>query len=393
MTGRHPLQIFVLIDGLGWQILEGREFLSDLLPYRAPLRTVLGYSSGAIPTILTGKSPAEHGHWNLVYHDPEGSPFRWLRHLEFLPNAALDNRVTRKLLKEIGRRVLGLGPLFECCVTPRLLSRFNWVEKRNIYDLRGIAGAPSIFDQLALSRVPFRVYSYHHYTDAEILRKAAQDVAAREADFLFLYLSQLDGYLHSHVHDDDLVTQRVAWYASGLRRLFQETRHIDAEACFTIISDHGMTPVRHHYDLAAEIESLKFSMPADYMAVYDSTMARFWFSHSDVGQEITEHLCGLPCGRMLPDNELQELGILFPDRRFGQLIFLLNPSWLVARSGFNGSAWRPAGMHGYHPDDPHSDAVFLSSHQPPLLVHTIADAYVCMQHAAALPVHSWLGPQ
>ncbi len=71
--------IFVLIDALGWQYLEGREFLNDVLAYRAPLQTVLGFSSGAIPTILTGAPPAVTGHWNLFYYDPAGSPFLWLR--------------------------------------------------------------------------------------------------------------------------------------------------------------------------------------------------------------------------------------------------------------------------------------------------------------------------
>ena len=141
---KRRLSISVLIDALGWRFLEGREFLSDMLPFRKPLRTVLGFSSGAIPTILTGLPPAQNGHWNLYYYDPKGSPSRWLRHFGFLPSRMLDNRVTRKLLKEMGRRMLGLGPLFECCVSPRLLHLFNWVEKRNIYDRGGISGADSI---------------------------------------------------------------------------------------------------------------------------------------------------------------------------------------------------------------------------------------------------------
>ena len=90
MKRDSQIHLFVLIDALGWQFLKGHEFLSDMLPYRAPLRTVLGFSSGAIPTILTGLPPAQNGHWNLFYYDPEGSPFRWLRHLRFVPDRLLD---------------------------------------------------------------------------------------------------------------------------------------------------------------------------------------------------------------------------------------------------------------------------------------------------------------
>src|SRR4029077_11133754 len=113
--------VFVLIDALGWKYVEGGDFLTDLLPIRKPLRTVLGFSSGAIPTILTGVPPAQNGHWNLFYLDPHRSPFRWLRFLTFLPDWLVDNRIVRKLLKELGRRVLGLGGSFECCVSPKLL--------------------------------------------------------------------------------------------------------------------------------------------------------------------------------------------------------------------------------------------------------------------------------
>lgn len=373
-----PLQVVVLIDGLGWQLLQGREFLSNLLPYRTPLRTVLGYSSGAIPTILTGRPPAEHGHWNLLYRDMEGSPFRWLRHLDFLPDRVLDHRLGRKILKELGRHVLGLGPLFECCVAPGLLSWFNWVEKRNIYGPGSIASAPSIFDELTDARVPHRVYSYHQWTDTEILEKARADIARREASFFFLYLSQLDAYLHAHVKNGALVTKRLAWYADGLEAVFRAALRLEACARLTIVSDHGMAPVRRHYDLVGRVEALGLSMPADYLAVYDSTMARFWFAHDQGRRAITECLQAVPCGRVVPDDELARLGILFPDRRYGELVFLLDPGLLFARSDFNGRGWEPAGMHGYHPDDPDSDAIFLANYQPPNPLQTIADVHECM---------------
>lgn len=195
MKSQPPLRIVVLIDALGWRYVEGRPFLNDVLPHRQPLRTVLGFSSGAIPAILTGVSPSVNGHWNLFYYDPQGSPFKWLRYLQFLPDAVLDHRITRKVMKELGRRVLGMGPLFECCVSPRLLANFNWVEKRNIYDRGGISGAPSIFDQMAEEDVPYRVYSYHHSTDVEILRQAEQDIRNKDAQFYFLYLSEMDMFL------------------------------------------------------------------------------------------------------------------------------------------------------------------------------------------------------
>ena len=69
-TGQQKhVSVFVLIDALGWKYVEGRNFLVDVLTYRQPLRTVLGFSSGAIPAMLTGVPPAVNGHWNLCKYE------------------------------------------------------------------------------------------------------------------------------------------------------------------------------------------------------------------------------------------------------------------------------------------------------------------------------------
>jgi predicted AlkP superfamily pyrophosphatase or phosphodiesterase len=384
MTRGRRLEVFVLIDALGWHYAQGLDFLADRLPYRGPLRTVLGYSSAAIPTLLTGKPPAEHGHWNLFYYDPEGSPFRWLRHFRVLPDTLLDNRLGRKALKELGRRALGLGPLFECCVRPRLLPWFNYVEQRNIYEPGGIAGAPSIFDRLAQAGVASRVYTYHRFTDAEGLRQARRDIAAGAADFYFVYLSELDAFLHLRCQDTVQVASRVAWYATTLRDLHDTAVRRDPTAGFTVLSDHGMTPVQHQHDLARHIEALGLRLPEDYLVVYDSTMARFWFFTDRARRRISDRLGQAYCGRILPEPELEALGLGFPDRRYGDLVFLLHPGWLLANSDFHGRGWQPAGMHGYHPDDPYSDAVFLSNRDPGVPLRTLADAHTFMLAAAGL---------
>jgi len=379
---QRRVHIFVLIDALGWRIIEGKDFLSDLLPYRKPLRTVLGYSSGAIPSLLSGLTPAQTGHWNLYYFDPKGSPFRWLRHLQFLPDTLLDNRLSRKILKELGRRVLGLGPLFECGVSPRVLPLFNWVEKRNIYAPGGISNARSIFDRLEEHGIRYRVYSYHDRSDKEILAQARLDLQSGGADFFFLYLSELDGFLHSHCGETEKIDHQLKWYGKELRDLFCLAQQVDPMFDFTILSDHGMTPVENHYDLVRDVGTLGLQMPRDYLAVYDSTMARFWFFKDEARRSIVELLNSVTCGRILSSEELQELGIYFPDHRYGETIFLVNPGWLLANSDF-GHGWSPAGMHGYHPDDAHSDAIFLSNQPPAATVRTITDVFQCMEAAWA----------
>jgi hypothetical protein len=378
MKNGQNLSIFVLVDALGWKYIEGRNFLNDILTYRQPMTTVLGFSSGAIPAMLTGVPPAVNGHWNLFYYDPQHSPFRWVHHLRFLPEPILDSRLSRKLLKEIGRRLLGLGPLFECCVSPQLLPYFNWVERKNIFDRGGIAGAPSIFDRMAADSIPFRVYTYHHFTDAEILRQAEEDIRGGAASFYFLYLSEMDRFLHMNCTQPDQIEQRLRWYDRGLRKVFQAARQVDSTATLTIVSDHGMTPVSQYYNLLKEIERLEFCMPDDYLAVYDSTMARYWFFDERARRGIVNILQNLPCGRVLSETELQRLGVFFSDRRYGEVVFLLDPGWLFSKSDFSGVSWKPSGMHGYHPSDPYSDAVYLSNRKPDVPLQSVQDTYTCM---------------
>lgn len=378
----RSIQIVVLIDALGWSYIEGRRFLDDELPHRRPLRTVLGFSSGAIPTILTGVPPEQNGHWNLFYYDPQGSPFRFMRWFGWLPDRMLDNRYSRKIVQQLGRRVLGMGPLFECCVSPRLLPYFNWVEKKNIYDRGGIVGADSIFDELTAAGVPYRVYSYHHFTDEQALQQATKDVVESDARFFFIYLSEMDAFLHMHCTESQPVTERLDWYATRLRELFAAARRVDAHAAISVLSDHGMAPVTRKYDLVGDIERLGLRMPDDFLVVFDSTMARFWFFNEQARQRVSECLSANPCGRVVGDDELRDLGVFFPDRRFGELVFLLNAGWLLARSDFNGGAWNPSGMHGYHPDDDHSHGIFLTNYRPFVDVRSVADVHACMLQAS-----------
>jgi predicted AlkP superfamily pyrophosphatase or phosphodiesterase len=194
-------------------------------------------------------------------------------------------------------------------------------------------------------------------------------------------LCEIDSLLHSHILDQSKVADRLDHYAEHVRSIFRDAQKIDPNASLTLFSDHGMTPVIDRFDLVGAIEELGFGMPKDYLAVYDSTMARFWFFNPETRRKISERLAELHCGRILSEVELRELGVFFPDQRYGEIVFLLHPGWLISRSDFNGKGWNPIGMHGYHPDDAFSDGVFLSSEKPPTQIRSVADIYQCLRQA------------
>lgn len=369
----HPPSVFVLIDALGWEILRDRPFLDDLLTDRQRVETILGYSSGAIPTLLTGQRPAQHGHWNLFYRSPETSPFRWTRPLMALPRGLREGRVVRRLVKEVSKRVSGYSGYFAIYNLPLDRVRyFDLCETSDIYQPGGLAPARSIFDVLGEGGVAYECFNYHRHTDAQIVDLAPVRIAQSPARVFFLYLSGFDAFLHRSVSDPRAVTERLAWYERALRRVYEAARARWGAFRMAVFSDHGMTPIRETRDLASRVESLGLDVPRDYLPVYDSTMARFWIESERARIRLTELLGGLSWGRLLPPGEVDELGLRFADRRYGDLIYVMKPGLLITPSDMG--RIRFDGMHGFHPrEDPNAHAVFLSNQPSASPIHHIAD--------------------
>ena len=354
-----PLSIYVLVDALGWEVLRNRPFLDDLWAERRWLVTILGYSSGAIPTLLTGQTPSQHGHWNLIYRDPARSPFGWTRPLGRLPRPLVENRVSRRVLKSAARRLSGYSGYFSLYDYPVAhLPQFDLTEKRDIYTPGGL-DAPSIFDDMRAAGIPYECYTYHTHTDAEILALAPGRAAATGARVLFLYLSGLDHHLHFHVHEADSVSRMVAWYEAGLRRVWEAATRARTDVRMFVFSDHGMTPIRWTHDLRRDVEATGLRALHDYLPAYDSTMARFWVETDRARETLTALLENHPCGTLMSERELQRLGVSFDDGRYYHLLFLMKPGVLLSPSDM-GSV-RFAGMHGYHPSEPTADAVLLAT--------------------------------
>lgn len=364
------ITIAVLVDALGWEFISKGGFLDDLAPFRTPLRTVLGYSSAAIPSILTGLEVDGHGMWNLLYYSQTSSPFRWTSLLSVLPERMRENRYSRYFVKKVSKKISGYTGYFSCYGIPvKYLRYYDICEKKDIYGPSGIPGSATIFDELGRRRVPHSVYSYHEYTDAAMFGAAAADIKGGKSSFYFLYLSELDAFLHNNRHLDDEIRRKLDWYESSLRELVNSASSRGVE--LHVFSDHGMALVTGSYDLIAEIEKLGFKHSRDYLAIYDSTMARFWFFNDRCGKAVRDLLSGVKAGKLLTDDELRAERIKFADNRYGETIFLMNPGIVISPSYMGKKPMK--GMHGFHPTHHSSTAMYISSKTPVNRPQSITD--------------------
>jgi hypothetical protein len=375
------LYLNVFIDALGWPVAEGNAFLPELGAVRQPVRTVLGYSSGAVPTILTGLLPRQHGQWSFFYYAPRTSPFGFLRPLALLPHVLAANHRVRVPLSRQVKRLLGYTGYFSLYAFPfARLGDFDYCEKRDLFAPGGMPGVPTVFDALRPAGIAFHLSDWRASEDANLAaaRAAVADPALRTT---FVYLPALDGAMHLGGHA--AAPTRLERYAREIRTLQAEARRHHRRVVTRLFSDHGMAHVRRTADLKRVVEGDGLAYGRDFAVTYDSTMARFWWLREGVAEAMRERLEKLGVGRFLTREERHDLGIDFPGDRYGEDFFLCDPGVLVVPSDLG---LKPiAGMHGYHPDDVDSDGVLLSDEALPVRVQRIDDLNTLMRADVGLP--------
>lgn len=374
---KSVLPLFVFVDACGWEIVQRYPFLRRVAPERKRLRSVFGYSSACVPSILSGRWPDEHRNWCYFVYDPEHSPFKSLRPLHWLPEVITSRRLFRRWLSRFVKRQLGFRGYFDLYNIPfKYISLYDFTEKKSPLQPRGMNRGPNIFDFLEHRKIAYHVSAPER---SEIANRDAviRDIQAEKIDFAFLYWPGLDGLLHTVGNQAPDIPAKLREYESWIEVILYVAAQHYAEVPLYVFSDHGMANCDELLDLRKHIHSLPLRMGCDYAVVYDSTMARFWFFNERARSQITAALEQVPQGRILPEEELRELRTFFEDRYFGELIFLAKEGVLIVPSHMGNRPIR--GMHGYHPDAQQSFAM-LCTNQPdiPEEITAIPDVFNLM---------------
>jgi hypothetical protein len=352
--GAADLTIVFLVDALGWEIARKHDFCGRVLPCAGPLDTVLGYSSAAIPSLLSGTPPAVHGAWAMYKYGPRSSPFKFLRWLPDLPHPIEWRlRVLTRWITEKRKAIDGYYDLYD--IPLNVLGYFDVAHHGDPYAPGGLKGE-SFFDRLVRDGIPYRSWDYRtpEKKNFEDLRRAI-DSPSR---VLFLYTAELDALMHRVGTSDESVARKLDEYERWVSEFLEEAAKTGRKTAVFLFSDHGMTDVSTVVDLRSEVRKWGYRTGRDFLAFYDSTMARFWCDPS-MRNELSKRLDATGWGKVLSQGELEAHGCNFPDDSYGDLIFLVRPGYLIVPSYMGREP--VAAMHGYDPADPFSRGCFLSN--------------------------------
>jgi hypothetical protein len=370
MTGTGPLVILV-IDALGWELAEESQFLSDRLPHRRRLRTILGYSSAAIPSLLTGALPREHGHWFLYFRArrPGDSPFAGAGLLSRLPGRLAGSWSVRRRVAEWWRRRASIRGYFGLYEVPYAeLADLDYIERSDSW-APGVFPGGSWIDDTRDAGADLFVSDWR-VSDDRKFANAIERARNNPADAYLLYLTEIDARQHAHGSRGRPVRERLATY----RPLLDELLNLAGKRGtprLVVVSDHGMTDVTRVVDPWPVLAAAGPTNGRDYRVFIDSTFLRFWSDRRDVLDRLSEACAATGGLTVLGPADLEREGVDFPDDRWGARFVLADPGVLLVPS-FMGRA-PLAGMHGYTPDDAASDAVLLSQEDPGPDVRSILD--------------------
>lgn len=373
---REQLELYVFIDALGWNLVEQYHFGSDFLPVRCKVKTQLGYSAGAVPTILSGRTPAEHGHFSFFRYEPERSPFQRLKWLPsgLMPDCVFGrHRVRHHLSKWLGK-LLGYTGYFQLYRVPfQHLPYMDYTEKRDIFIPGGLEKVKNLADVWQEQGREWHISNWRHSSDHNFA-EFEELIAAEKIECGFLYSAALDGFLHQYVGDSAAVAAEFQHYEAHLRRLLALAREHYERVRLTVFSDHGMTRLCGTLDVRGAFAGYRWGR--EYASVTDSTMVRVWWLEDAARNVIRERIAGLGHGHFLTEAEKREFGVDFAGRSYGDDIYLLDAGWQFAPSDMGRTAL--PGMHGFSPEDSDSDACYLSNAEPPVTPAWIGDFFRIM---------------
>ncbi|HOH47468.1 MAG TPA: alkaline phosphatase family protein, partial [Candidatus Cloacimonadota bacterium] len=267
---------------------------------------------------------------------------------------------------------------FELYQVPfKYLPYFDYLEKRDYFVPGGILQTDTIFDWCVEKKIPYYCSNWRH-SEERILLENKRVISEAEIKLAYVYLPKLDGIMHNHGPFSEATRAKLQELEQQITGLYRFATKLYDDVALYVISDHGMAPVTGSVDLISIVESLGLVYARDYVAFYDSTMARFWWLNPSAREVVLNRLSEEKSGMIVRQEDLAPLRVRFEHNRFGDDYFVMQEGILINPS-YMGLNVIP-GMHGFHPDAPHSYSVMLSNREIPEDIQSITDIRKTMEY-------------
>lgn len=357
--------IVVLVDGVNpKQMNMFMPFLKKFAKanYSSAVVSLLGYSSGIHPTIWTGKYQEEHGLFTTFYYDPRNSPFRWTRWLKTVPTHFLRKNLiagikapyfwfppVRPLLPGfVKKKIIPLPPAMPADTASYFSNK------------KGKAKQKTIFDLLKKKCISFSKQSDSDGYFGRYVKLEGMSLTSASVDFFYMYYGDELGHIYGPYSEKTGTYLRKA--DVKIKELFEKAKVWNKKVNLIIFSDHGMCEVRKFVDVQTALQKTGLRHKKDYIAFYDSTMARFWPRDKRSKDIIIKTLSKLNGITFLDKNLLKKYHIDFKDKKkYGELIFLADPQTRIYPDYFAPIKGGLKGWHGFDPEFPESKGILVSS--------------------------------
>ena len=355
--GESREKVLVLfVDAFGPEQLKRFGERLSFLPHQKSLEGILGYSSGAIPTILTGQPPSVHGRMCLFTERPEHersilSPLTWLG---LLPRIVHERPQVRRVVERALARTAGLTGYVALHKVPP--EHFRWLdlpERDDMFHADAVGGARTF---LADARdAGLSVYaSPWQLPEAQRWRHAHRELKRIQPDLAFLYAAELDGVMHSEGSTGERALDAMDRIATQLARARELMAEDGSNLTTLLVGDHGMADVHTDVDprpVLARLGSMRLFV--------DATMARFWGSDAELDRARVEIEREGWQGRWLDERNLRDKHVPMTGAPYGKAMFVLDEGALFVPNFLGGHV---AGMHGYDLGTHSSKAALASDH-------------------------------
>ncbi len=341
--------LLILIDGFRYDYVnpDDSPFLHSLAKLNIDGAVRETFAFELRPAFFAGLHPDECGVGNMYFYNSVDSPFRNI-------NISSGDRtiISDKLRKEAGRRGYTLVKHHGGCaeIPLNLLKYFDFSEKIKTSDEGALGKHKTLFDLLRMNDKKWLWIGYPGSpgTAPEILGELDSKLQGDE-DFIYLHFSELDWAGHEGGPHSDVQKKTLKKIDLAVSDVFKTINSRFSDVKSLIFGDHGQVEVRKHIDIEKMLAETGLVLTKDYLYFLDSTQARFWFFNDNARNTITSLLLKISDGKILSASHIDELHFNFPDKRFGELIFVVNEGIGIFPNFFQHT--NPCkGLHGYLPE-------------------------------------------